>query len=134
MEYSKTYNTTFCFKENVSSLMKHSESKCLLKNFFWYYLYITFFSCTCYRYKTFIQYQKKKQNKTKQLYNECNVSYVKFISLFKSTQRWQRKWTLTEVVCLVWNYNKFYWTNTCFNILSQRTRVLHGLFAIYLDW
>ena len=33
--------------------------------FFFVTIFISFFTCTCYRYKTFIQYQKKKRKKRK---------------------------------------------------------------------
>ena len=79
MEYSKTYNTTFCFKENVSSLMKHSESKCLLKNFFWYYLYYIFFMymLSLQNIHT-ISEEKTKQNKTTLQWMQCIICKIYF--------------------------------------------------------
>ena len=41
-----------------SDFVKHSI-------IFFVTIFISFFSCTCYRYKTFIQYQKKKERKEK---------------------------------------------------------------------
>ena len=41
----------------VTNLKKLYKDKLL----FFVTIFISFFTCTCYRYKTFIQYQKKKE-------------------------------------------------------------------------
>ena len=73
MEYSKTYNTTFCFKENVSSVMKHSESKCLIKNFFLVLSLLHFFHVHVIVTKH--SYNIRRKNKTKQNNFTMNAMY-----------------------------------------------------------
>ena len=57
------------YRDNIewvwSESCKYGLIRHRLQIFFFVTIFISFFTCTCYRYKTFIQYQKKKERKEK---------------------------------------------------------------------
>ena len=57
------------YRDNIewvwSESCKYGLIRHRLQIYFFVTIFISFFTCTCYRYKTFIQYQKKKERKEK---------------------------------------------------------------------